>query len=187
MPSSWRPTSEAPTDGLTQQRHPAPGALVWLAVLTGCADAKHATPEVVARGGISSAALCTALTGLDLEALVGEPLGPLTGNDTVTVFPFASAFGATGGSVIAGVYAGGSRWSFDDYRAFTGGLSQALSVGDGALRITRGGTGVLWNLDTGVAGLGVTLSVQTTEPAVGITVARAERVLRTFLDGLGVA
>jgi hypothetical protein len=104
----------------------------------------------------------------------------------VPVFPFVSAFGATGGSVIAGVYTGGSREAFDDYRAMTGGLSQALSVGEGSLRITRGGTGVLWNLDTWVLGLGVTLSVQTTSPAVGITVARADRAVRTLLDGLGI-
>lgn len=139
-----------------------------------------------ARGGLDSAALCHALGAFDLAALAGEPLSPLAGDDTVPVFPFASAFGTTGGSVIAGVYTGGNRWAFDDYRAMTGGLSQSLSVGDGSLRITRGGTGVLWNLDTWVAGLGVTLSVQTTTQAVGITVARAEGTLHKLLTGLGV-
>lgn len=182
-----RPASEATTNGfVTQQRHPAPGALVRLAVLTGCADAEHPTPAVLARGGLGSAALCHALATVDVSALAGEHLSPLTGDDTVPVFPFAFAFGATGGSVIAGVYTGGRRWAFDDYRAMTGGLSQPLSVGDGSLRITRGDTGVLWNLDTWVAGLGVTLSVQTTTPTVGITVARAERALHTLLAGLGI-
>ena len=169
-----------------QQRHPAPGALVWLAMLTGCADAPRPTPAVLARGGCDSALLCHAVARLDADALAGERLTALRCDDTVPVFPFVSAFGATGGSLIAGVYTGGSRWAFEDYRAISGGLSQPLRTGDGALRITRGDAGVLWNLDTWVAGVGITLSVQTVAPSVAITLGRAERILTTLLDGLGL-
>ncbi|QAY69639.1 hypothetical protein [Xylanimonas protaetiae] len=159
---------------------------MWLAVLTGCADATRPTADVLAWGGVTSAGLCGALAALDLDSLAGEPLTPPSGDDTVPVFPFASAFGPTGGSVIAGVYTGGSRWAFEDYRTMSGGLSQALSTGDGSLRITRGDAGVLWNLDTWVAGVGITLSVQTTSTTVHVTLPRAERVLAGLMGALGI-